>query len=413
MSDQRLTIVSADCHAGPDRMEDFRDYVEPKHRAAYDDYLARLHAYDAGYDDALSRGGATSARTAGEEGLWDVGVRERCLDGDGVSAEVIFTQGSIPFGRYPAVSGRDRFLDHHATPEQLTAGCRAYNRWLAELCSNAPQRHIGVARVPLPDVEAAVAEVEFARKAGLRGGILLPSLTGDMPIFNDPVYEPLWAACEANEMPLNMHGGASIAYGGGPENFALVLAETDWWSHRGLAHLIFAGVFERHPKLHLAITEQRTHWAAPLLKELDSNYASFANAGLRKILPRKPSEYFRSNCFLGASFMSRPECAARDDVGVECFMWGSDYPHGEGTWPYTDTALRWTFGSGVPSSDLRAMLSENAARCYHLDLQALRPIADRIGPKESDLRIPVDQLPTQGPAGASVRSWAFRSGPWH
>jgi predicted TIM-barrel fold metal-dependent hydrolase len=413
MSDERLIVVSADCHAGPDTMADYRGYLDPKYRADFDDYIAQVDAYEANYQDGRTHGGA--AAREGDEGLWDFAERTRYLDADGISAELIYIQGGIPFGPYPAISGRDRMMDYTATPAQVAVGCRAYNRWLADLCSTNPVRHIGIARIPVPDIPAAVAEVEFAAKAGLKGGVLLPPLsTPDIPYYNESLYEPLWAECEANGMTLNLHGGANVYYGGGVERLALKLVEGDWFCHRGITHLIFSGVFERHPKLHLAATEQRTHWAAPLLKECDSIYDWAGNAVLRKVLPKRPSEYFKTNCFIGASFMSRLECAARGDVGADKLMWGSDYPHQEGTWPYTDISLRWTFGCDVSSSDLRAMLGENAARCYNLDLKPLRAIADRIGPRESALRVPVEKLPTHDPSGGYLPSWAFReAGPWH
>lgn len=410
MSEERLIIVSADCHAGPARMNDYREYLDPEFRGDYDDYCAQVDAFDAQFG-GYTGGGATST---GEDGLWDAGIRTRCLDDDGVAAEVIYAQGSVPFAVYPAVGG------HHlavpgGTPAQIAAGCRAYNRWLADLCAHDPRRHLGIARVPLPDIDAAVAEVEYAAKLGLRGGVHLPPILSKetLPFFNDPLYEPFWAACAANRMALNMHGGANLSYGPGAENVALVFAEVDWLSHRGLSHLIFARVFERHPQLHLALTEQRTHWLHQLLGEFDSIQVHSRKLG-RDTIPRRPSEYFRDNCFVGASFLSKPECDARGEIGSRCFMWGSDYPHNEGTWPYTDKALRYTFGGDVPSADIRAMLADNAARCYYLDLDDLRPIADRIGPTEAELRVPIDVLPGEAPGDAPNRSWAFRRhGAWH
>ena len=394
-------------------MADYRPYVEQRYLVAFDDYVARVEAFDAQAADARAYGGAPSR--PGEHGLWDLAERTRYLDADGISAEIIFTQGSVPFARYPAVAGTATSIDLSADVALEAAGCRAYNRWLADFCSSDPDRHIGVARVPIRDVAAAVAEVEWARAAGLRGGILLPALTSEhMTGYNDPVYEPLWAACAALGMTINLHGGAQMSYGAGPERTALILAETDWFSRRALWFLIFSGVFERHPELHMALTEQRTHWVAPMLRDLDSIYEWPGARGAKAVIPRPPSHYFRSNCFVGASFMSRLECEARGEAGADRLMWGSDYPHQEGTWPWTDLALRWTFGCDVSSSDLRAMLGGNAARCYGLNLAALEPIARRIGPRESDLRLAVapEQLPMQG--ATDVSSWAFRqSGPWH
>lgn len=411
MPEERLTIVSADCHAGPEHMRDYRSYIDPEFRDDFDDYCAEIDAFDTEFG-GYTGGGAMST---GEEGLWDAKIRTGCLDGDGVAAEVIFAQGSVPFTLYPAVGGHHKAVGGGATPGQLAAGCRAYNRWLADLCSHDPKRHLGIARVPLPHVELAVAEVEHAARLGLRGGVHLPPLLSNekMPFFNDPAYEPFWAACTANRMALNMHGGANLSYGPGLESMALVFAEVDWLSHRGLAHLIFAGVFERHPQLHLAMTEQRTHWVHQLLDDFDSIQVHAEKIG-RNPLPRKPSDYFRDNCFIGASFLSKPECEARADIGSRCFMWGSDYPHNEGTWPYTDKALRYTFGWGVPSDDMKAMLGGNAARCYYLDLDELQPVAGRIGPTEAEINVPIDVLPGEAPGDAPVRSWGFRRhGAWH
>jgi predicted TIM-barrel fold metal-dependent hydrolase len=388
-------------------MEGYRPYIERKHLAAFDDYAAQVAAIDAKVQGANSHGGAVSRPD--DHGLWDVSERNAYLDSDGISAEIIYTQGAVPFGVYPAIGPGEK-LNYPASAEELAAGCRAYNRWLADLCSDNFDRHIGVARVPLPDVEAAVKEVEWARKAGLKGGVYLPPLSHEsVPTYNDPMYEPFWAACEANEMTLNAHGGAARNYGPCPEARAINLAEGDWFVRRAVWFLIFSGVFERYPRLHLASTEQRAHWVEPLLAELDSICEWPGARRVWERISRRPSEYFRSNCFVGASFMSRLECEAREGH-VEQLMWGSDYPHNEGTWPWTEISLRWTFGCGVPSDELRAMLGGNAARCYHLDLDALQPIADRIGPAEAALRVPVTELPKQS---GDIPSWAFRrTGVW-
>jgi hypothetical protein len=77
-------------------------------------------------------------------------------------------------------------------------------------------------------------------------------------------------------------------------------------------------------------------------------------------------------------------------------MWGSDYPHIEGTWPWTVQSLRTTF-DGIAPENIRKMLSENAAAAYGFRLDELRPVADRIGPRVGDvlnpLTEPIPELP--------------------
>ena len=59
--------------------------------------------------------------------------------------------------------------------ELKVAGAHAYNRWLAEFCSEAPERLLGVAMIgQLRDVDAAIEEVRWANENGINGGALLP-----------------------------------------------------------------------------------------------------------------------------------------------------------------------------------------------------------------------------------------------
>ena len=92
-----------------------------------------------------------------------------------------------------------------------------------------------------------------------------------------------------------------------------------------------------------------------------------------------PSAYWARQCSVGASFMSRAECDMRHAIGVPTILWGSDFPHDEGTWPDTAEALHATF-SGVPADELRAMLGGNAIRVYGLDPAVIEAHAARVGP---------------------------------
>jgi predicted TIM-barrel fold metal-dependent hydrolase len=105
----------------------------------------------------------------------------------------------------------------------------------------------------------------------------------------------------------------------------------------------------------------------------------------RSHLKRKPSEYFRSNVFVGASCMPRREVEQRHAIGLANIMWGSDYPHPEGSWPETRRQMRDSL-SGVPEDDLAAMLGGNAARVYGFDVEKLAPLAARIGPERALFR---------------------------
>jgi hypothetical protein len=97
----------------------------------------------------------------------------------------------------------------------------------------------------------------------------------------------------------------------------------------------------------------------------------------------------------------------RTRVGVDRIMWGSDFPHLEGCWPYSHEHLRLAF-AGVAEDEVRAMVGGNAARVYGFDLAALAPLAQRFGPSVAEVAVPLDpaEIPDDSlrcPAFASAR----------
>ncbi len=75
----------------------------------------------------------------------------------------------------------------------------------------------------------------------------------------------------------------------------------------------------------------------------------------------------------------------RHEIGLGNIMWGSDYPHPEGSWPLTREQMVESF-HGVPEGDLAAMLGGNAARVYGFDTEKLSPLVAQIGPEKSLFR---------------------------
>jgi hypothetical protein len=111
--------------------------------------------------------------------------------------------------------------------------------------------------------------------------------------------------------------------------------------------------------------------------------------------------------WIGSSFTTPRESAMRYDVGVGRIMWGADYPHREGTYPYTREALRFAFSDTDPV-ELAAILGGNAADVYDFDLDLLRRVAVEIeAPTVDEVRVP---LPADAiPSDTSLK--AFEEGP--
>ncbi|MFB6708959.1 amidohydrolase family protein [Streptomyces sp. NPDC056333] len=409
MSRERYTVISADCHAGADLL-DYKPYLEARY---HDDFDAWAAAYVNPYADLL-------ADTADRN--WNSARRLAELAADGIVAEVVFPNTIPPF--FPSAS----LMAPAPSPqeyEQRWAGLRAHNRWLADFCADAPGRRAGVAQILLNDPAEAVREVRRTKEAGLTGGILLPGTPpgSGIPELYSQVYDPLWAVCEELDVPVNHHGGsASPPLGDEPAARAVFMVETTWFSHRALWHLIFGGAFRRHPGLKLVLTEQGSGWIPGVVEMLDyyhgrlvaaasraSTAESKFGAGLAASMGASPGEVWRDNCFVGASFMRPHEVPLRDRIGLDKIMWGSDYPHDEGTAPYSREGLRIAY-AGLPPDEIAAMVGGNAARVYGFDLAALDRIAATTGPTVDEIAEPLKEAPADAtsPAfapGGSVRVW--------
>jgi predicted TIM-barrel fold metal-dependent hydrolase len=146
-------------------------------------------------------------------------------------------------------------------------------------------------------------------------------------------------------------------------------------------------VARRHPGLKIVFTEQRVEWVPQTLRDLDSLYLS--DMGPQQTLPKRPSQYWAEHCYLSGSSLAPFEVAVRGQVGLTNLMWGSDYPHTEGTWPYTRLAMRYALCQ-APEDDVRHIIGENAIPVYGLDVEALRPVAQRIGPTPEEIATPLE-----------------------
>jgi predicted TIM-barrel fold metal-dependent hydrolase len=401
---ERYVVVSSDGHAGAE-LHAYRDYLE---RAYLDEFDAWATTFVSPWDDLRAE---TAYRN------WDSGTRLRELEDDGVVAEVLFPNTIPPFFPSSNLLLRPPAKEDYAL---RWAGLRAHNRWLADFCREAPGRRAGIAQIFLNDIDDAVAEIEWAADNGLFGGVLLPGVPPDsgLPPLYAPDYDPIWAACQDLGMPINNHTGSA-----GPEpgphlaGMAIFMVELGWFSHRVFWHMAFGGAFARFPGIKLVLTEQSCGWVPGALDMLDHQYGRFRDTGtaeshfgaeLLKAVPEPPSYYWRNNCFAGASFFRPCETPLRYEIGLDKIMWGQDYPHIEGTYPYTREALRGSF-AGLPSDEVRQMVGGNAVDVYGFDLDVLQSVADRIGPTVAEIDVPLERVPADSRsiafAGENVKPW--------
>ncbi len=382
----RYTIISVDGHAGAE-LREYRPYLAERW---HDEFDAWADAYVNPYADLLA---PTAYRN------WDSERRLKETESQGVVAEVLFPNTVPPFFAQGNLTALE---PNPADYERRWAGLQAHNRWMADFCSAAPGRRAGLAQVFLNDVDDALCEVRWAKdNMNVFGGVLLPNVppnSGIAPLW-EPVYEPLWDFCEEHDVVLNVHSGSGLPdFGEHEAARAIMLIELAWFSHRAVWHLIFGGVLERHPNLKIVLTEQGMSWVPRGVETLDWFHRRMTHGGaaeavffgaVAKGMSMTPSEYFQRNFWVGASFLRPSESELRYEVGVDRIMWGADYPHSEGSYPYTTEALRAAFAP-CPPAETRLMLESTAADVYGFDLEMLRVIGDEVGPTVAEVSVPLD-----------------------
>lgn len=379
MSD-RVLLISCDCHI------DFpvaraKSYFETKYHdevGSWQDGFASpeiLAANRAAQPDRASRYSFHNPVDAAE--------RLRALDANGVAAEVLIPNpNTIPFFPLPGARGNGGYdWELHA------AGYRAYNRWLGEFVDR--DRQAGLAQILYEDIDAAVADIREAARNRARGVLLDGQIRG-LPALFDRYYDPIWSALQEEGMVATFHGGTGYdpEYDalGSPEAFQMMLMESLWFSHRPLWFMIYGGVLERFPELKVAFTEQYADWIPGTLNHMDYDWEEISakqrgdGGRIKTHCPRKPREYWKRQCYVGASIMSRTEIDMRHDIGIDRIMYGTDLAHPEGTWNKTLGHLQALFGGGrATESEIRAICGENAARVYDFDLAKMAPLAAEHG----------------------------------
>jgi len=254
--------------------------------------------------------------------------------------------------------------------ELLSAICSAYNDWITDFCKPYPERLKGIGMLNVDDVDEACQELERCKRLGLVGVFIPVSPLPDRP-YRHPIYERLWWTAQDADMPLLLHIATNRSGVPGCE-FTINISEltgagrstTDHWVRYSLSAMLFAGVFDRYPRLKIGSVEHETAWIPHWLKQMDFTYRErpVFTKGWKSREGMLPSDYWRRNMFV--EFMEDDlGVEMRKHIGVENMLWGSDFPHAESTWPQSKQFLDRIF-DGVPEEDRRKITSDNAAKLF-------------------------------------------------
>jgi predicted TIM-barrel fold metal-dependent hydrolase len=215
--------------------------------------------------------------------------------------------------------------------------------------------------------------IRRAARLGLAGAMIAEYPAEDRR-YDQAEYEPFWAAA-ALDLPLSLHTATRCQdkiRGAGPGTLrdASSRATKAFYPALSMCDTIFSGVFERHPRLTLAIVEFELAWAPNVLTSMDYTYSERHGEAIHRFKDgMRPSDFFHRNVVL-----SFPEDAIgtrlRDVIGVDDMMWGSDYPHSESTFPQSRKILAEIL-KGVPDDEQAKIAGGNTARVYNFDVARL------------------------------------------
>jgi predicted TIM-barrel fold metal-dependent hydrolase len=337
------------------------------------------------------------------------GVDQIVIEADQILAGIgLISNAGARFDAPETISGRGRFEDVHRggyDPDQhledmrldavagevlypsqglfyfrvtdtplMSAIFRAYNDWIADFCSTDRSRLKGIAMINLDDIQEGIKELERAAHLDLAGAMI-----SEYPLehrrYDQPEYEPFWAAAQALDLPLSLHTATrrqGRIRGAGEKTLrdASSRATKAFAPATSMCDMIFSGVFERYPRLTLAIVEFELAWAPHLLSTMDYTYRERHEEAIYRFKDgMRPSDFFHRNVVV--SFQEDAiGIRLRDVIGVDNMLWGSDYPHSESTFPRSRKILSEIL-SGVPEHEAAKIVGGNTARVYHFDTARL------------------------------------------
>jgi predicted TIM-barrel fold metal-dependent hydrolase len=402
---RRYVVISADMHCGAS-IQGYKPYLEKRYHEEFDAWAATYRNPWGEIDNANDevRIGVSSYDSPAN---WDSSKRIPHVEGQGIAGEVLFPNTTPPFypsgiqtTAPPADPPKDR-RDY----ELRFAGIRAHNRWVADFCRELPGRRIGLAQVFLSDLDDTLAEIRRAREDGLGGVLMPPDVMEQVQHLYYPRYDAVWSLCCELDMPVGQHGfvgSEGLSEESGPAGLTIGLLGAAAFAGRSITSLIMSGVFDRFPTLKWFETEAGVAFFSGHARQLDAfvdvsrvegTIAWMISRETCDRLQKKPSEYLVSNCYFG-TFLTDNDLQPGLVSPVSRIMWGADFPHHEGTWPWTVKALRRNF-AGWAEPDVRQVLSGTAADCFGFDLSQLRAVADRIGPSVEEIAKPLapEELP--------------------
>jgi predicted TIM-barrel fold metal-dependent hydrolase len=281
--------------------------------------------------------------TSRPPGARDVAKRIPDLDDEGIWAELVFPSLGM-------------WSSSFRTPEVLREAVRVSNDWAFESIEKFNPRLVTTGQVSTLDIGDAVTELERIAEMGYRAVYLPVQPHPLQKDYNQDDWEPFWAAAEAANIVLAFHIGTDPidlskgAHGEvkfrGPGGAVLNYTETTFGGQRAVMKMVASGALDRHPDLRVLVSEGGATWVPFIADRMIEGYRQHAMA-VRPKLKRDIKEIIYTQVY--ASFQhDESAVAVAQYMGYNNVMWGSDYPHMEGTFGHTQETLHHLFDGVDP-----------------------------------------------------------------
>ncbi|NIO09341.1 MAG: amidohydrolase family protein [Deltaproteobacteria bacterium] len=312
-----MPTIDADAHViETDHTWDFMDSSEARYKpvnlATTDQGSNRLYwIIDGKLKARRTNIGLDTTETSRE--MLDVEARLKHMDELGVDIQVL----------YPTIFTR-KMADNPAADLALA---KSYNRWMAEIWSQAKERLRWVAVPPLLDLSEAPTVLQDAKKNGACG-IFMRGFEGERHL-SDPYFFPLYDVAGDLDMPICVHAGNANPdvvnfMGVGETRGSFLISKIPVF---GSFHsLVFGKIPQKYPRLRFGFVEASSQWVPYVLHDLVRRTAHRAGQHLQG---KMTNQVLRENRMYVA-------CQTDDDVpyilsyaGEDNLIMGTDYGHAD------------------------------------------------------------------------------------
>ena len=301
---------------------------------------------------ALAPGEAPPRKALGHN---NIDGRLQDMKAEGIDAEIVFP--SLGLWTY-AVEDIEAEL----------ATCQIYNDWNDGFFSGHLNVFVRCGVLPVRDLTNTTAELRRIAAKGFTAAMLPVVAPAGVPKYNDPAWDEVFNLGGELGVVFVLHTGTGLADvvvergpGGAVVNYTRQMND----GADAVMLLVAVGVLDRSPKAQAAVIEAGASWLPALAERMDEVYLAHS-VFVQPKLSRMPSRVIRDQ--VKCSFQYDRACIlAREVVGHQAFMWGSDYPHAEGTFPNTPMVLPKLFeGIDISEREKADILGGNAARLFRL-----------------------------------------------